>query len=267
VRWLLLVGLLAACDDEGEAPSYLITGPRLLAVQAEPPAVTLGGRATLRALVVDGEARQAAPSMAWRVCSPWIAVQDPDRDCVGADALPLTTATDGSAVLDTAVAAAHFGAGGVPAPTGCEMVPVMVIATADFGDLRLVARKEVRVRAAERRNPGIARVTLDGAPAERFAPGRQYVIGAAPVAELEDRRCTGDDAPGRPFEDVRFHVYVDGGELSNPHLDVEYEDDGTKVEEVERYTAPDDRGPVTMWVVAIDGDGGTAWQHLVLTAE
>jgi hypothetical protein len=267
VRWLVLVGLLAACDDEGEAPSYLITGPRLLAVQAEPPAVTPGGLVTLRALVVDGDATLAAPPMAWRVCSPWITVRDPDRDCVGRDALALATAAVGSAVLDTAVAAAHFDAGGVPAPTGCEAVPVMVIATAELDGLRLVARKEVRVRAAERRNPGIARVTLDGAPAERFAPGREYVIGAAPVAELEDRRCTGDDEPGRPFEDVRFHVYVDGGELSNPHLDVEYEDDGTQVVEVERYTAPDRRAPVTMWVVAIDGDGGTAWQHLVLTSE
>jgi hypothetical protein len=263
VRAAWLVVLLAACGDEAAAPSWLVTRPRLLAVQAEPPAAPFDAAVTLRALVVNGDATQAAPPMQWRVCSPWITVQDPDRDCVGADALALATAPDGSAVLDLAAAADHFGAGGAPAPQGCDVVSVIVIATTELGGLRLVARKEVHIRAIARRNPGIAGVTLDGADAERFTPGREYVLGAAPVAELEDRRCNEDGDPDRPLEDVRFHVYVDGGELSNPHLDVEYLGD-TQIVEVETYTAPTERAPVDMWVVAIDGDGGTAWRHLVL---
>jgi hypothetical protein len=264
VRRLLLVMALAACSDDADPPSSLITRPRLLAMQAEPPAGPPDTVVTLTALVVNGDGTRAAPSIAWRVCSPWIVVQDPDRDCVGDAALPLTTEPDGSAVLDLAVAAAHFDATGVPAPTGCDVVPVMTVATTEIGGLRLVARKEVRVRAELRRNPGIARLTFDGVDAERFVPGREYTMAAAPVAELEDRRCADDGETERPFEDVRFHVYVDAGELSNPHLDVEYEDDGTQVVEMETYTAPDRRDPVDMWIVAIDGDGGTAWQHRVL---
>ncbi len=97
-----LTTLGGGCDVEEFTPSSRIDKPRIIAVAAEPPVVGLGQRATLTALVVDADGRDSstAPERAldfeirWRACNPWAPVFQPDRDCVGENALALT-AVDG----------------------------------------------------------------------------------------------------------------------------------------------------------------------------
>ncbi|GAB4528427.1 MAG: hypothetical protein Tsb0020_45600 [Haliangiales bacterium] len=97
-----LTTLSGGCDVEEFTPSSRIDKPRIIAVAAEPPVVGLGQRATLTALVVDADGRDSstAPERAldfeirWRACNPWAPVFQPDRDCVGDNALALT-AVDG----------------------------------------------------------------------------------------------------------------------------------------------------------------------------
>lgn len=269
--WSALALLLsvAACADDGSSPSSLITMPRLLAIAADPPVVAIDGAARLRALVVDGEGREVATAVSWRACSPWKAVQDPDVDCGPAVAWPLPIDADGAAVLDVGAAVARFGGAiTVPAPGPCAVsaVAVPVIATAVVDGTRLIARKDVWVGGPPRRVPALAAITLDGADATRYVPGQPQALAARPARASLDETCTGDTPPQPVLEAVRMHFYVDAGELSAASAEVTYQPDGSETEGSIVFTGPADRAPVRLWTIAIDGDGGVAWDGRELTA-
>ena len=105
----ILAGLAAAaCAGDELAPSTQITAPRLLAVAADPPVTTVDGSVALTALVVDGDGAASAAPVAWRACTPWRLVRDPDLDCAPDDSLPLAVDAAGAARLDLAAVRARL---------------------------------------------------------------------------------------------------------------------------------------------------------------
>lgn len=266
---LAAVAALAGCADDGAAPSTQLVAPRLLAIAADPPVVGLDGASALRALVVDGDGREAAVEVAWRACSPWQVVRDPEVDCAPAVALALAVEPDGAARLDVAAAIARFGRPPVlPAPTPCQpaTVAVPVIATTVIDGLRLVARKDVAVGSwvgPPRRPPTIAAVTLDGDDARTYRPGAEHTLAALPARASLDESCTADDQP--VLEPVRMWFYTTAGALDEPSADVRYQPDGSEAAGSVRFTGPADGGVVRLWTIAIDRDAGTAWALRELT--
>ncbi len=260
---LIALAALAGCDDTGAEPSTIISAPRLLAVAADPPVTTIDGVATLRALVVDGDGAPLAVDVAWRACSPWQLLRDPDLDCGAEQALALSTDGDGAARLAVDDVLARFGGPAVPIPPAepCQLdpVPIPVIATAVVDGVRLVARKNVGVAAAPRRAPVIASVTLDEREVTRFRPGAVYRVAATPVRDTLDLRCTDDPEPVPVREGVRAYFYVTAGALAATSADVSYQPDGSERVESVELTAPTDVDQVRLWTVVIDGDGGAAW--------
>lgn len=260
---LVAFALLAGCDDGGGEPSTLITGPRVLAVAAEPPVTTIDGAATLRALIVDGDGAPLAVDVAWRVCSPWSPLRDPDVDCGPDQALALPADGEGAARLVVADVLARFGgpAAPIPPPAPCELdsVPIPVIATAVVDGVRLVARKDVGVAAVARRAPVIAAVTLDDGAAATFTPGATHRIAATPVRDALDTRCTADPEPVPVLEGVRAYFYVTAGTLGATSADVVFQPDGSERVDSVELDAPTDVDRVRLWTVMIDGDGGAAW--------
>lgn len=252
---------LAGCDDDGAAPSSLLTAPRLLAIAADPPVTTASGVIALRALVVGSDGAALDVPVAWRVCSPWTLVRDPDVDC--ATGLALAVDDAGVAQLEVAAVLARFGgpAGPLPETGPCELgsVPVPVIATARVDGVRLIARKDVGVAQAARRAPAIATVTLDEAAATTFVPGATHRVAATPARDLLDERCTQDAVPVPVRESVRAYFYVSAGELDETSTTVVSQPDGSEAVGSVGFTAPDDRDLVRLWTVLIDGDGGAAW--------
>lgn len=268
----MLIGALAttaACGDTA-APSTLITEPRLLAVAAEPPVTTLDGTVALRALIVDRDGAPAAIDVTWRACSPWRPIRDPDLDCAPADALPLTVDANGAARLDVAAVIARWGGPATPwpppGPCPGPTAVVPVIATAIVDGLRLIARKEVGVAAAARRNPVIAAITLDDGPAARFVPGVAHRLAAVPEVDALDQTCTDDPTPVPVREGVKTYFYVSAGGLDATFAEVGYQPDGTASIGSVELTPPDDVDALRLWAVMIDGDGGVAWTGRTLTA-
>ena len=260
---LAVLVALAGCTDDGDAPSTQLVAPRLLAIAADPPVVGLDGASALRALVLDGDGREAQVAVSWRACSPWQVVRDPEVDCAPDGALALPVEADGAARLDVARAIARFGGPPLlPAPTPCRpaTVAVPVIATAVVDGVRLVARKDVAVGSwvgPPRRPPVIAAVTLDGDDARTYRPGAEHTLVALPARASLDESCTADDQP--VLEPVRMWFYATAGALDEPSADVRYEPDGSEAAGSVRFTGPADGGPVRLWTIAIDRDAGTAW--------
>ena len=257
----------AACADDGAAPSTRITSPRLLAIAADPPVATVDGQVALRALAVDAAGRPATSAVAWRACSPWQLVRDPDIDCAPAAALALPVDASGGATLDVAAYLARFGAPPVMPPAGDDpcarpVVAAPVFATVVVDGARLVARKDVALGPVARRAPALAAVLLDGAPAAGFRPGAEHRLTAVPARDSLEPSCSEEGA----LETVRAYFYVTAGDLDEASATVTLFTDGSEVAGSVGLRAPDERDPLTLWTVLLDDDGGAAWTARTLTA-
>ena len=263
---------LAACDDSQGDPRSLLQEPRILALRASPPVLSPGAVAVLDGLVVGANGEQRADvELRWRACNPWRFVLDPDVDCAPANALALD---DG--VLDPLALLERF-----PPPDGelpdlstpsepgsaCDEplrleLPVVAEATVDGRRLLSIKRVPVFAEAADRTNPVLADLMLDGQPADgTYRPDAVYEIGIAPRRDSLDEVCVaGEPAP----EAVRVHLYTNAGLFDDASVDVLYLADGSVSAELTSWTAPAS-GTVTIWLVAIDGDGGVDWRSHTLT--
>jgi hypothetical protein len=272
VRALVPALALAAvgCADGAGSPSTILTAPRLLAIAADPPVAAPDQVVRLRPLVVDGDGREVAATVSWRACSPWRVVRDPDVDCAPPAAWPLPVADDGAAILDVPALVAAIGQPQVvPPPAGpCEVsaISVPVYAVAEVYGVRLLARKDVRIGGPSRTLPAIAAVLLDGAPATTYVPGEPAAVVVRPARDALDETCTDDPTPLPVLEPVTFHLYATAGTLSESSADVVYLPDGSEAAGSIELTGPDDGGPLRLWAIAVDPDGGVAWTHRDLSA-
>lgn len=290
---VLLSGI--GCAGEGGSPSARVVQPRILAVQAEPPVVALGQDAAMTPLLagVDGS---MSVDWSFRACSPWIVISDPTSDCSPEESLALDPDTfasgDGAWLRPTDVLAAfpppdwwqpgsfpqsrpddQLKLGGTEPECGMpyESVDVTVVAEAhirtDGGDdVRLLATKRVRVTFAPvgRRNPVIENLTLNEELTPRdFTPGAQYTLIAAPRQDSLDLLCNDDGQA--VLEPVTVFIYISAGQIEDPAIDVEYSPEGQETAGSTVWTAPD-QGDASLWLVAIDGDGGIGWRQIDMTA-
>lgn len=66
---IVAVMILVGCLPDPGAPASLLTGPRLLAVRAEPPEAKPGAAVTYEALVLDAVGARAETSVRWAFCA------------------------------------------------------------------------------------------------------------------------------------------------------------------------------------------------------
>ena len=284
----LALGLgLTGCDDSEGSPSSLVGQPRILAVQAEPPVIDLSGESALVPLIAGAD--ENAIELSLRACDPWRVISDPTADCGPADSLPLERDTfaggEGAWLRADDVLQAfpppdwvfqqltddrsQLQRGDKGGDTECgdsyESVAIPVVIEANIaGMTRLLATKRVRVTVEPvvRTNPVIADVLLDGQPAPlEVQPATTYDLVAAPRQDSLDLLCSPDGVPIP--ESVRVYLYTSDGVLAEPYIDVEYTAEGQEQADVTTWTSPD-QGDASLWLVAIDGDGGTGWLRVDL---
>lgn len=285
-----LAALLAGvgCAGEGGSPSSRVVQPRILAVQAEPPVVGIGQDAAMTPLLAGVDSSMSV-EWSFRACSPWVVIADPTADCGPDESLALDPDTftngDGAWLRTGQVLAAFpppdwWQPGAMPVKLGgaepeCgapyESVDVTVVAEAHIrtdggNDTRLLATKRVRVTFAPvvRQNPVIDNLTLNDelTPGE-FTPGAQYTLIAAPRQDSLDLLCT-DDGQAK-LESVTVFVYISAGQVEDPAIDVRYSPEGQETAGSTVWTAPD-QGDASLWLVAIDRDGGIGWRRFDMTA-
>lgn len=264
----------AACADDGPDPSTLITTPRILAIAADPPVLGVDGVAAVRALIVDVDGTPVAGgALAMRACSPWRPVLDPEVDCAPGDAIELALDADGAGRLEVAAVLARFPPPTTPPdvpPSPCATdyahVELPVVVTATVAGARLTAIKRARLASPSqtRRNPTIAEVLLDGAPAATYVPGAAHAITIRPDPASLDPTCTEDAPDALVPETVGSFLFVTAGALDAAVAEAIHDADGGEQLLPVTFTPPDD-AEVVLWAVAVDPDGGIGWTHRVLT--
>lgn len=279
------VGLVSACDDSADSPSSLVLQPRILAMQAQPPVISIGEETIVVPLIADvGASSNIQLSM--RVCNPWRVISDPTSDCDASDSLPLKRETfeqgDGARLNSTAVLEAfpppswwqpsetgEPGASEEDGENDCpdvyEFLDVVVVAEALIDDsVRLLATKRVRVTEEPvlRQNPVVQDLMLDDRLSPNtFVPDREYTLLSAPRQDSLDRVC--DDNDVQLLETVRVYIYASAGRVADPYIDIEYTAEDQEMVDMTIWTAPSE-GNASLWLVAIDGDGGVGWKRFDL---
>lgn len=259
---LVLVGFLAACTAEELAPSWLVDGPRVMAIRADPPAVRPERSTALRALVTDGILPGVPVEHHWRACAPWVQLRDPDLDCGPEQSVELPVDGNGWAIMSIPALAEAFGiplpeVGSVLHPCDLETyASVPVVYETRVADRRLIAVKQVPVANIEGLNPAIAALRVDGVAIEwdegRYRPGEVHTLDVSLSRGSLEVICGRD---GDQPEPVRVYVYVNGGELDDSRLDIEHSLDGTVSAESTTWIAPTDGEPVTIWLIATERRG------------
>lgn len=284
---LVFAALCTACSDDGVDPVTKITGPRVLAITAEPSALVPDGTVHLAVMTVDAEGprRETADAsgdprpvdaIRVRACAPWKFVVDPARDCAGDDAVPLERDETGRFVMSAQELAAVF-----PSPPDAPIpstdpwraalaagvsLRIPVIAEVDVGGRTLVAKREVEVveMPDQRRNPQIVEVRFDGAPTSVLQAERRYTLEVT----IERASLDPPDEPkdGATLEEVTCHLYSSTGDLADPNVALE---DLEPVELETSSTTYTAGAPGTTWmfVVATDETGGLSMLTLPLTIE
>jgi hypothetical protein len=267
-RAALALLALAACDDS--TPGSLLDGPRVLALIAEPPVLAPDTSAELTAVTSLDGAPTAPDAIAWRVCSPYVPVVDPVRDCEGVNALALAVDGDGRVVIDARTVAAHFGITvppNLPADTCASPLSLTVVAEIELAGSRLIAKKQIAVAAAAAwRNPTFVHARIDGVPVDataELAGGSMVIVDADIAVDSLDIICDDDDGT-EELEDVRVFVYPGGGAVaSDESFEIEARDGVVSTGSVE-LELPAAGGNVPLWLVAVDDTGGAAAAYIAI---
>jgi hypothetical protein len=233
-RLLPLLLAVTACNYGFEKQSR-VSKLRVLAVRADPPEVVVVPGAPMPS--VEFTALAVGPNgepveMQYALCNT-AGLPAADLDCPGADGLPLQATSPLSARLDGVV---------VPADLP-EAIPLAIGFRAWSGGQSLhgFATLTVRTSADTRpaRNPVVVALEADG---RELAADGSGSVRAGSKARLLPR---GDD------DQVTWSFYSTGGELDSLRA--------TAAEPEVDWTAPDQPGPVQVWIVARDGHGGVGW--------
>lgn len=276
-----VIAMLAGCDDDAVDPITRITGPRVLAIVTEPSTLALGGASALTAVTVDvdgprgGVGARPVDAVRMRACAPWTFVADPDRDCVGADALVLVPDGDGRMVATAAALEAAFpsppGTGAPGAPWGAALAAgltlrVPIIAEVEVDGQTLVARRDLLVVDASvaDRNPAIAEIRFDGVATRTLRSGQRYALTVTVDPASLDPRPGAEPPSLREPVDCSF--YSPTGELADRAVEIVDPDAPVPESAPIAYTAGAP-GPTWLFVVANDQTGGMSVVSLPLVVE
>lgn len=308
---VLAVALAAsACRNDFSLTLSRVTGPRLLAVRAEPAEVAPGSRSALTALWVDERGDALTTGIEWWFCNerkPLRELGPVSPRCAAGDAalepIGLGLAVNGAVPADAcrlfgpdvpeSTAEEPAGRPVDPDPTGGYYQPLRIATGAGpaVDRLRLACglagatlEQLVSYRARYRMNvnPTIASLrVIDGpelAPRERGANrvrrGERLALrvawptcseascaGAEPYVALDPATRTLADRR----EAMRVSWFATGGDFGDERTGRQEGDTTTTSDNV--WTAPDQSGTVTMWLVLRDSRGGAGWATYAVTVD
>ena len=233
---LPFVLLAAACGPKFEKQSH-VSKLRVLAVRADPPEVVLvPGQpmppVNLTALAVGREGEPV--QMRWALCDA-VGLPAADLDCPGQAGLDLPATSPVSAALVVST----------PPPSGIPPDGVSLIigfqATSAGQSLHGFAALPVRTSADPTpvRNPSVVALNADGVALPDDGAGTVRAGSTVQLTPIADE------------ETVIFSFYSTAGDLDALRA--------TAADPAVGWKAPDEAGPVQLWVVARDGRGGVGW--------
>jgi hypothetical protein len=284
MRWLLVALVLASsCSDGVDRSIAQVTGPRILAVRAEPPESAPGATVTYTALVATPGGPAVADDLVWTFCTtaPTRAEAGPvSPTCIASSGAP--DAIGMTATLKTpADACRRFGPLGMPALNAAAVSqPLLPDATGGYYQPLRLAWQASLALALERLTCDPTGVSLDLAQAYRTArkanenpqllgltatiAGQPAIASIAPSSSVDLLASWSADA-------AETYVTVDAeqavlvtrtenlwvGWFANDGV---IEHDVTKAEgtsATNRWRAPAETGTYDVWTVLHDDRGGT----------
>ncbi|MGD0836724.1 MAG: hypothetical protein ABSB49_08800 [Polyangia bacterium] len=299
-RLLTLALVLASgCSPEIDRSIALVTRPRVLAVQAEPPESPPGSSAVYTALAATPTGVQPAAGIAWSLCA---SPAQPSEDspvssaCVLADAAATTNLATGNGVsLVTPVSACdEFGPLGMPtlsgspatqasAPdvTGGYYQPVRLLwdQALSFAFERLACppvgvpldlAQAYRAAYRPNQNPQLLAVSAngdgDGAPLDvtALAPGSTIALTASWTPDSAESYVTIDveqDVLLTQTETLWLAWFVTGGQLASDYALCP----AGATSAANRWQAPAAPGTYYLWTVLHDDRGGVDFATTSLT--
>lgn len=270
---LLLILLVAGCGGKGEDPATLVERLRILAVRAEPPQATLDEIVDLNALIVDPAGAGRPLSITWAVCLFDIPSSASDMFCSGPGSYPI----EGDSVsvslslpnladwvaqhgidLDKAVGDPRLGdiylLIGTEVSAGNETVSAM-------------KRLKLQLKTGEpvNHNPQITDLEMDGtslgAQPVSLNTGAKHKF--RPVVSEDSREWfIPDKDTDEKLEDNIFSWFATGGDLFDSRTILDTDNAGNDLV-LNDWTAPDEPGLHSLWLVVRDGRYGTDWIEIL----
>lgn len=281
--FLLVLVAITGCRPSFDDRESLVTGPRILAVRAEPPEALPGESVSYRALIVTPEGVAEGATVRWAFCAapkPLTENNSVTAECLGDAVRPIEGTSESVMATTPTDACQLFGPDTPPGDlrprdpdeTGGFYQPVRLQALGETAfTLERIrcnlpnAPLDVAVELGERyvpnRNPTLLplrafvdneEVALDALPAGRnvrfeigwTADDVEAFVAFDPVKQgLVNRR-----------EGMRVFWYATGGAFANDVTGRAEEDAETTASNV--WTAPAESRAVTLWVVLRDSRGG-----------
>jgi hypothetical protein len=299
--------LLCACFDSPDfARSSLVTGPRVLALVAEPPEAAPGDPFALSLLIAGADHEEVEVS--WRACGAFdsggsfgggmqFGERDPDEGCGGGFAVPLgegrSSVLPGEltrALFDNLELAAVILGAALPDDALERIrsdvgIPFLIEADVHIGEKRIRTVKRVLVRETEAAHQNPPPPSFMLGDAEIVSEGDEFVCGALDGVTPRVRRSSdvelepmlqGNEGEDEPWLE-RYHVLDAQGQLLERTERAYYSwfSDGGRLDQQltraplrnEVWTTPDEPGEHTLWVVVRDGHGGTSACGLAIVVE
>ncbi len=288
----LCAGAMVACAPNLGTDDWLVTGPQILAVKADPPEAKPGAQATYTALVATPIGDAVSPDVTWRWCvAPKPLTENGAVSSACLDASSLMAAGAGASVVASSPtnACALFGPdtppGGFrprdPDPTGGYYQPLR----AAFGGAPIafdLARLECNLANASadiatafakayvpNANPHLSPLvaTVAGRPAslDAIPPGAGVALEASwPPGDAETFAYfdQASQTVTTQREAMRVAWYVTAGVLSTESTGRDADDPATTTDNV--WVAPS-LGTATLWLVLRDSRGGVDYATYAVT--
>jgi hypothetical protein len=270
-RRACILALLCAsgCEPDDELPSTLITGPRVLAIKAEPPSVAPGESTLVTALIVG--VGTETPSVSWLRCrrAPRLG-EAVNPDCVTvAQADYLEPIGDGATITTVMPGDVTASSLGQPDASGGVYLPLVARVTVGGRTLVAVDRLRLAVAGDVNRNPvldGLLVVGADGTvtPIDEANPpsvraGERLTLRAA-VAGGSVESYPPPLGGAAVLETLRTSWFSTAGRFSQQRSEGAQP---TAVLEL-RDTLPPPGNPIDLYAVTRDDRGGTAYVHKAL---
>lgn len=243
---------LAACTNDFPPYSH-IHSLSVLAVVAEPPEVPPGGRAALRALVVDPAGGGRPVTFDWAMCtlapSGYATVND---RCVTEASGPFLIPLGDGATAGATMPAVRLADLGLPDASDGFYVPVRLLVRAGDETVTAIYRLRYGIGTPANHNPSLADFVAEDQGGGSYALGARLDAGAA-----EDYQVYDFDAQAAVTrrEQLRFSWFTTAGFVSDEHT-------GADAPRTQLTVAAG--GPVDVWVVVRDERGGSDYRHLAL---
>ena len=269
---LLLILLVAGCG-KGEDPATLVERLRILAVRADPPEATLDEIVGFEALIADPSGASRPISVTWAVCLLDVPSSASDTFCSGPGSYPIqgTGASVSLSLPDLADWIAQRGIDlnkliGDPR-LGDIYLLIGIEVSAGDETVQAMKRLKLQLKTGEpvNHNPQITDLEMDGAS-----------LGAQPVslnagAKHKFRPVVSEDSrewfipdkdTDEKLEDNIFSWFATGGDLSDSRTILDTDNAGNDLV-INDWTAPNEPGLHSLWLVVRDGRYGTDWIEIL----